>query len=229
MKRLKAPLLVVNFKAYIEATGKRAVALAKVAERVAAATGVDIIVAPQFVDVKSVSEAVAIPVFGQHLDPIAAGAHTGHVLADSLKSAGAEGSLLNHSEKRLSRAEIQSAVGICLETDLYSLVCADTAIAAAEVAKFHPDMIAIEPPFLIGSGVSVSKARPEMITEGLRMIKRVSNKIVVLCGAGVTTAEDVSKALDLGTEGVLVASSVVKTKDSENVLSKMADAMIGKK
>src|SRR5437773_3104707 len=48
----------------------------------------------------------------------------------------------------------------------------------------------------------------------------------VLCGAGITTSEDVSKAIQLGTEGVLVASSVVKSKKPDIVLSDMDNAIV---
>ncbi len=51
----------------------------------------------------------------------------------------------------------------------------------------------------------------------------------ILCGAGVTTAEDVSKALELGSEGVLVASGVVKSKDPRTVLQSMAIKMLSER
>jgi triosephosphate isomerase len=225
IKRLRGPLLVVNFKAYIEATGKRAIELAKSADKVASETGVAVIVAPQFTDIKSVSESVEIAVFSQHLDPVKPGPFTGRVLAEAVKSGGAEGSLLNHSERRVGMAEINACIERCVETDLFSLVCADTSQAGAEIARSKPDMIAIEPPDLIGSGVSVSKARPELITESLARIRGVNSGVKILCGAGITTAEDVSKALELGAQGVLVASSVVKNKDPQSLLSAMANAI----
>ena len=217
----------MNFKTYIEATGKRAIELAKVAEEVSRETGVIIIVAPQFTDIEPVSKTVDIPVFSQHIDSINAGAHTGHVLAEAVKSAGAEGSLLNHSEKRISTSDIAGIVKLCADADLQSLVCADTTQASVEIAGMLPDMLAIEPPELIGTGISISKARPELITYSLKQIRKVNRGVRVLCGAGVTTAEDVSKALELGSEGVLVASGVVKSKDARAVLQSMADMMVG--
>jgi len=115
---------------------------------------------------------------------------------------------------------------LCIDADLRSLVCADTTEASVEIAKILPDMIAIEPPELIGTGVSVSKARPELITESVKQIRKVNRTVRVLCGAGITTAEDVSKAIDLGSEGVLVASAVVKNKDPRAVLESMASKML---
>jgi triosephosphate isomerase len=225
IKQLRGPLLVVNFKAYIEATGKRAIELAISAEKASSETGVTVVLAPQFTDIKSVVESVNIPVFSQHLDPVKPGAFTGRVLAEAVKSAGGEGSILNHSERRIGMAELTSCVERCAESDLRSLVCADTAELGADIAGIKPDMIAIEPPDLIGSGISVSKARPELITESLQKIRAVNAKQRVLCGAGITTSEDVTKALELGTEGVLVASSVVKNKDPKSILFAMASAI----
>jgi len=219
----------VNFKTYIEATGKRAIELAKIAEEVSRETGATIIVAPQFTDIEPVSKTVDIPVFSQHIDPVRPGAHTGHVLAEAVKSAGAEGSLLNHSERRISPSEIADSLKLCVDADLRSLVCADTTMASVEIAKMLPDMIAIEPPELIGTGVSVSKARPELITESVKQIRKVNRTLKVLCGAGITTAEDVSKALELGSEGVLVASAVAKIKDPRRALQSMATRMLSER
>ena len=216
----------MNFKTYIESTGKRAIDLAKVAEEVSRETGATIIVAPQFTDIEPVSKTVDIPVFSQHVDSIKPGAHTGHVLAEAVKSAGADGSLLNHSEKRITPSEIADSLKLCVDADLRSLVCADTTEASVDIAKMLPDMIAIEPPELIGTGVSVSKAHPELITESVKQIRRVNRSVKILCGAGITTAEDVAKAIELGSEGVLVASAVVKNKDPRTVLESMASKML---
>jgi len=218
--------LVVNFKTYMEATGKRAIEVAKVAEDVSRETGVTIVVAPQFTDIEPVSKTVDIPVFSQHIDAVKPGAHTGHVLAEAVKSAGADGSLLNHSERRINPSEITESVKLCAEADLRSLVCADTTEASVGIAKMMPDMIAIEPPELIGTGISVSKARPELITESVNEIRKLNRGVKVLCGAGVTSAEDVSKAIELGSEGVLVASGIVKSKDPRIVLQRMANMIL---
>ncbi len=226
IERIRGPLIVVNFKAYMESTGKRAMELAKIAEKVANEIGATIVVAPQFSDLKSVSEQVDIPVFSQHLDPVKPGAFTGRILAEAVKSAGAEGSILNHSERRIGPAEISECIQRCVETDLQSLACADTVQSSQEVARLRPNFVAIEPPDLIGSGISVSRSRPELITEGVRGIRVVNKTVRILCGAGITTSDDVSKALELGTEGVLVASSVVKSKTPEQVLSGMGEAMM---
>ena len=229
MKRIRTPLILVNFKTYIEATGKRGVELAKIADQVSRDSGVTIAVAPQFTDLKTVTEAVEIPVFSQHIDPIKPGAYTGHVLADAVKAAGASGTILNHSERRIKISEIEEILSLARVSDLASVVCTDTPGVSAAVASLSPNMIAIEPPDLIGTGVAVSKARPELITNAIKRIRSVNGSVDILCGAGVSTAEDVGKALELGTHGVLVSSSVVKGTNPGQLLENMTDEVLRSK
>jgi len=219
-------MIAVNFKTYREATGAKAVALAKIAEKVSEETGVCIVVAPQFSDLYRVASEVSIPVFAQHIDPIEPGAYTGHVLAESIKEAGAIGSLINHSERRLQLADIDVCVKRCRSLGLVSLVCTNTPEVSAAAAALNPDIIAYEPPELIGTGIPVSKAKPEAVTDALRLVEAVNPKVTVLCGAGISRGEDVKVALQLGTRGVLLASGVVKAKDPYAVLREMADACI---
>ena len=225
-KSIRTPLILVNFKAYIEATGRRGVELARIADKVSRDSGVIIAVAPQFTDLKTVTEAVEIPVFSQHIDPIKPGAFTGHVLAEAVKAAGVSATILNHSERRIRISEIEEVLSLARVSDLATLVCTDTPGVSAAVASLSPDMIAIEPPDLIGTGVAVSKARPELITNAIKRIRSVSSSVEILCGAGVSTAEDVGKALDLGTRGVLVSSSVVKGKNPGQLLENMTDEVL---
>jgi len=229
IRAVRTPIILVNFKTYIEATGKRGVELAKIADNVSKESGVMIAVAPQFTDLKAVVEAVEIPVFSQHIDPVKPGAFTGHVMAEAVKAAGAAATMLNHSEKRMKIHEIEEALSLARASDLRSLVCADTPGVSAAVAAFNPDMIAIEPPDLIGTGVSVSNARPELITSTIKRIRQVNDSAEILCGAGVSTARDVGKALELGTRGVLVSSSIVKGKDQSRLLEQMSDEVLRSK
>ncbi len=229
MKRIRTPLILVNFKTYIEATGKRGVELAKIADQVSRDSGVTIAIAPQFSDLKTVTEAVEIPVFSQHIDSIKPGPYTGHVLAEAVKAAGASGTILNHSEKRVKISEIEEILSFASVSDLATLVCTDTPGVSAAVASLSPDMIAIEPPDLIGTGVSVSKARPELITNAIKRIRTVNSSVDILCGAGVSTAVDVGKALELGTRGVLVSSSVVKGTNPGQLLENMTDEFLRSK
>jgi triosephosphate isomerase len=219
------PFLLVNFKTYLEATGKKAVELALKLEKVGAETGVNVGVAPQFCDIAQVAANVRIPVFAQHIDAITPGAFTGHVLAESVSAAGASGTIINHSERNLKLPDIEKSVEHARDIGLTTVVCAGTARLGAAVALSEPDMVAIEPPELIGSGRAVSKEKPEIITESVRRIRAVNSQVKILCGAGITTGEDVYAALRLGTQGVLVASGIVKAPAPEKVLRDFCEAI----
>lgn len=218
---MKTPMIIVNFKTYRESTGKRAVKIARAAKDVRDDSGVEIIVAPQFVDICTIAE-MGIPVFAQHIDAITPGSHTGHVLAESVKEAGAIGTLINHSERQLTLADIDATIKAAKKAGLTMVVCANNLAMTSAVAALRPDFVAIEPPELIGTGIPVSKANPEVVAGAVRTVQQIDPKVGVLCGAGISKGEDVAAALRLGTEGVLLASGVVKAKDPKKVLEELA-------
>lgn len=221
---MKLPLIVLNFKAYPEAMGDRAIRLAKIAEEVSREHDVGVVVAPPITELRRVAESVGIPVFSQHVDPHPAGAWTGGVVAEMIREAGAAGSILNHSEKKMLLAEIAAALRRLRECGLISLMCTDTVETAMAGAALSPDIVAVEPPELIGTGISVSKAKPEVVTGSVEAVKRINSSIHILCGAGISDGEDVARAIELGTEGVLLSSAYVKAKDPRLVLARMAEA-----
>jgi triosephosphate isomerase len=224
MTTIHTPLILINFKTYAEATGKAALKLAKIAENVSRKTEAYIAIAPQTTDIERIARAVSLPIFAQHVDPVTFGSHTGHILAEAVKEAGAVGSLINHSERRLTFKEIEDSVKHTKEVGLLSVVCADVPEAAASAAALTPDIVAIEPPELIGSGIPVSKAAPEIVASTVALVKKTNPGIVILCGAGITKGEDMAAALRLGTEGVLVASGVVRAKEPYAALFDLARA-----
>ena len=224
LEKLHTPLIIVNFKTYLEATGRKAVELAGNAEKVSLETNVSIGVAPQFSDLSTVAKNVDIPVFAQHIDPVKPGSHTGHVLAEAVKEAGAIGTIINHSERQLKLSEIDEIIKITREKGLVSVVCANNPAISMAVATLEPDILAIEPPELIGTGIPVSKAKPEVVTDTVKLVRKVNSKVTILCGAGISHGEDVTAALRLGTQGVLVASGIVKAKNQYTVLREFAEA-----
>jgi len=223
---IKLPLLLINFKTYKEATGKNAVKLAKICEVIAKKYKVNIAVAPNIIDLSEVASSVDIPVFSQHIDPILnGGKHTGHVLAENVKAVGAVGTLLNHSERRLSLEEIKECIKIAKSFDLITVCCSESPEKCEQIAKLAPDFIAYEDPVLIGSGIPISKAKADSVKEFVELLQRVNPKVIPLCGAGISSGEDVKAALKLGTKGVLVASSIVLAKDQEKAVEDMAKAL----
>ncbi len=226
MSEIKTPIILVNFKTYAEATGEKAIKLAEMAEKASVETGVCIGVAPQFSDIAIIAKKVSIPVFAQHIDPIKYGSFTGHVLPESIKCAGAIGTLINHSERRLKLADIDATITRAREVGLISVVCTNNTSVSASAAALKPNMIAVEPPELIGTGIPVSKAKPEVVTSTVEAVRKIDPEVVVLCGAGITSGEDVAAAIKLGTKGVLVASGIVKAKDPYKVMLEFAEAIL---
>jgi triosephosphate isomerase len=215
---MPSPLILINAKTFKEGMGNRAHMIANAAQLVAHESGVTIGLAPSFFDLHPISHHFAIPVYAQHVDGFEPGAHTGHISADALKIAGAAGSLINHSERRLTLADIESSVRALQAQKLISVICSNNEATSAGAAALGPEYVAIEPPELIGSGVSVSKANPDIIRRSLAAVHAVNPKVKVLTGAGIQSGDCVKIAVDLGTDGVLLASSVVKAKEPATVL-----------
>ena len=222
---LKTPVIVLNVKTYTEATGNNAAAIACLMEKIAKETGGSMAIAVQTSDITRCASAVKIPVFAQHVDPIKPGSSTGWTLPEAVKAAGAVGTLINHSEHRLQLADIDTCVVRSKELGLYSLVCTNNVATSKAAATFLPSMIAIEPPELIGGDVSVTTADPGVVSNTVKAVRDVNSTVVILCGAGVKNGKDVAKAIELGAEGVLLASGVVKAKDKEVVLRDLVSGL----
>ncbi len=214
-------MIITNFKTYESATGEAAMRLAKIHQDVARETGADIQVAVQSIDLAKISHELDIPVLAQHIDPIVYGSHTGHILPESVQMAGAAGTILNHSEKRLEREVLKASILRAKEVGLKTIVCAQDPEEGASFLEFDPDYIAVEPPELIGGDISVSTAQPEIIENAAKLIG--SDKLLV--GAGVKNGEDVRLAIKLGAKGVLLASGVTKAADPKAVLLDLASGL----
>lgn len=215
-------MIIVNCKTYLEATGDKAVRLAKICERVHKKTNVPIGIAVQACDLRYVVANVHIPVFAQHVDTVLPGAHTGHTLLEAVADAGAAGTLINHSERRLPLPVVKETIKRVKDAGLIAVACAPTPPVARQVARFEPHLLAIEPPELIGGNRSVSTAKPQVIEQTTKHVT-----LPVLCGAGVSAARDVEIAVSLGAQGILVASHVVKAANPEKVLMGLARPLKG--
>jgi triosephosphate isomerase (TIM) len=224
-KNSSPPILILNFKNYLEVSGHKCIELAKAAEKVTKLfdARIQIVVAPPQPALSLVKENVEIPIFAQHVDDAKEGSSTGFFIPEISQSFGAEGSLINHSEHRIERADtIQNLVNRLRQLNMVSVVCARSAQEVSNLARFEPDYIAIEPPELIGSGKAVSKENPSIVTDSLGAAADVSKNVRVICGAGITDAVDVKSALKLGAKGILVASGVIKSKSWVDKISELA-------
>ena len=222
---IRKPVIVVNFKTYPEASGQNALELARICEKVASETGASIVVAPPTADLALVASAVSIPVFAQHLDSVPSGSTTGHVTVENAKASGAKGTLVNHAERRIRIAEIHEIIDKCRGAGLATIVCTNNLAVSRAAAAMEPDFVAIEPPELIGGDISVTTANPAIVSDTVRSIREIGRGVAVLCGAGVKNGRDVAKAIELGTDGVLLASGVVKAKDKRAVIMDLVSGL----
>jgi triosephosphate isomerase len=223
--KLKTPAIVLNVKAYKESMGEKDLMLAKMCQEIAEETGAGIAICPQQVDLAWVAKEVKIPCLAQHVDAFEPGSRTGWTVLEAIKASGAVGTLVNHSEHRMEIADIDAIVRRAKKLDLITIVCTNNTKVSTATAELEPYSIAIEPPALIGSGIPVSKAEPEIVSDSVKAVKDVNEDIVVLCGAGISTGEDVKAAIELGAEGVLLASGVVKAEDPKAVLMDLASGI----
>jgi len=215
------PLFLLNLKAYPGALGPGAERLARALEELAKERGVAAAIAPAAPDLGRVAATVSIPVLAQHVDALEAGAHTGYVPPESVERAGGWGSLVNHSEHPLPTATVGTTVERLRALGLSAVVCARDVRAARRLAAFRPEYLAVEPPELIGGTRSVSTARPEVVSGAVAAVRQVAPATIVLCGAGVHTRDDVSRAIELGSEGVLVASAVTRAGDPRAAIDEL--------
>ncbi|SDY21243.1 triose-phosphate isomerase [Halobellus clavatus] len=212
--------ILVNLKAY----PCDPIEVASAARDVADDSGVRIAVSPQAADLARVAE-TGVETWAQHVDPNSHGSHTGSTLAEAVADAGAQGTLINHSEKRLRLADIDGAIQAAERAGLKTCVCANNPAQIGAAAALGPDSVAVEPPALIGGDVSVATADPGIVEDAVEAAAAVDDDVAVYCGAGISSGEDVATAGDLGASGILLASGVAKADDPRAALESLVDPL----
>ena len=112
---------------------------------------------------------------------------------------------------------MRESIARAQEAGLFVIACAQDNVEAEKVLAMGPNLIAVEPPGLIGGDISVATAQPELIKASVAVGGGRDNRIT-LVGAGVKNSADVRVSLELGACGVLLASGVCKAADPEAVL-----------
>ena len=212
------PIIIVNLKTYEQGYGADGFELCKIMEEISIEHNVNLAAAVSAIDLVDYSDNLKIPIFAQHVDGVNYGSNTGSILPEAVRYSGAVGTLVNHAECQMSWEEIEKTINRCKEIDLTTVLCTADLGSSEKGSHLNPDMIAVEPPELIGGDISVSTAKPEIISDTVEIVKKINSNISVLCGAGVKNQKDVSKAISLGSEGILLASGVVKSSEPRKVL-----------
>ena len=224
---LNKKVIALNFKTYAQSTGAAGAKLLEACELVASKhPNAEVIAAPQIQDISlSAILLKAASLFSQHSDSVKQGAFTGWIAPAGLKAAGCAGTILNHSEHRLDEQKVGETVAACKAAGVRSIVCAENVKEALLLAKLEPWAVAYEPPELIGSGVSVSSAKPEIVSEFVARLHAERPWVLPIVGAGVSNENDVAKCVELGAKGVLLASAFIKAPNPAELLEKMAGAL----
>ena len=236
-------MIWVNFKIYKQSFGDGAIRLAGICQKVVDETKVKIIPVVSAFDLFRVKKEFNGEVWVQHLDNFFEGKKTGWLSPLQAVALGANGTLLNHSERKLSPGQIRQFLAY-LKREKWVKHWAKEMKSVNEkwstrnekfkvMVCFHskgqvkkwlsklnppPDFVAYEPVGLIGSKTSVSEAQPQMIKNIVELLPK--HRVIV--GAGIHKMADVKKALSLGVKGVLVSSDVVKAKNAYKELKELA-------
>jgi len=221
VKPTEDEFFILNMKVYRKGYGQRALEIAKMLEDFQRKVKVKIGVAVSAADIRLIAGECDIAVFAQHMDCIGFGAGTGYLLPEAMAEAGAVGTLINHAEHRLTLADMEVTIRKAHELDMSTCVCTNNVATTKAASILQPDLVAVEPPELIGGDISVSTAQPGIITDSVLGVKALAPEVGVLCGAGVKTRADVRIAMELGSKGILLASGIVKVADPAKATAEM--------
>jgi triosephosphate isomerase len=220
---LKVPFFEFGPKAYLY--GAEMLEIAEYADRLAQEFEVDIIIDPQTVDIPRIAERCKhIHVFAQHLDGIPVGRGMASILPEALKAAGADGALLNHTERRVSLFELENAISRAKETGLMTMVCADNPNQAAALAVFSPDAIVVESPDQIGGASRTADDNRGILAINER-IRAISPETKILHAAGIKNGNDVYNIIAAGSDGSGSSSAVALAEDPCKMLREMVEAV----
>mgnify|MGYP001589438350 CR=1 FL=1 len=200
-------MFIINFKTY--KNGEEVIKLARIVKSI----NKNIILGLQPTDIYRIKKETNLQIYSQHVDYFEPGRNTGYILPEAIKSSGAIGTFLNHSEHKLKFNILNKTIKRCKKLNLKTIVFAKNLNEAKKISKLTPDFIALEPPELIAGKISVSEAKPHLIKKIIKGIK--AN---ILIGAGIHNKKDVQIAKKLGAKGILVSSAVLKSNNPKRII-----------
>lgn len=214
---IKPPFFEIGPKAYLY--GEEMLKLAKVIDKAALKYDLDVIVTPQYTDIKLLADNTErILVFAQHMDPLPVGRGLGSVLPEAVKAAGAVGVMLNHAEKPISMETVAQTIKRADEVGLATIVCADTLEDVKTIAKMGPNLIVAEPTELIGTGQT---SDANYVVDTIKAVEEINPDIMVLQGAGISNGKDVYNTIKLGAQATGSTSGIIKAADPYAMVEEM--------
>jgi len=207
-------MIIINFKNY--KAGKDVLALAKRIEKFSPKA----ICSVPTINIAEISKNTKLKLIAEHADSYWGERGTGYIVIESLKKEGVIGSLINHSEHKIKIEEIKNLIQRLKINKMKSIVCAGDIDSAWIIKSLNPDHIAFEDPDLIASGKSITSYNPQGVRDFVEMMK--GSKSIPICGAGISTIDDVKEAIKLGCKGVLISSAIANSKNPDKILKEIS-------
>ncbi|MGX7091151.1 triose-phosphate isomerase [Hutsoniella sourekii] len=220
---IKKPFFMFNPKSYLY--GDELLELALEADKLAKKfPNISVFVTVPFADIYRIyNETESIIVTAQHMDGINPGRGMGHVLPESLYSAGARATFLNHAERSMKSSDIVRAISRANELGIISILCADSLAEAKALASLNPDIMLCEPTDLIGTGKTSDENYVKQTNDA---VKKISPNTLMMQAAGISTADDVKKVIELGADGTGCTSGITEAENPKKMLADMINALI---
>ncbi len=219
--KIRAPYFEIGPKCFM--WGERMLKLAKAVDKIAAKYDLDVIITPQYADIRLLAENTErVHVYAQHMDALVPGRGLGSVLPESVKEAGAVGVMLNHAEKKLTLEQIKATIARADEVGLATIVCADSVEEIRQIAELAPNLIVAEPTELIGTGVASDMG---YVRDTIEAVRKINPDIMVLQGAGISGPDDVANVIRAGAQATGCTSGVMKAADPEAAAEEMLWAL----
>lgn len=218
---IRPPFFEVGPKVYM--WGDRMLALAKALDKIAAKYDLDIILTPQYTDIARIAaNTKRLHIYAQHMDPVTPGRGLGSVLPEAVRDAGAVGVMLNHAERKLDMDTLARTIARADEVGLATIVCADTLEEVESIAALGPNLMVAEPTALIGTGVASDMS---YVRATIEAVHRINPAIMVLQGAGISTAQDVYNVIAAGAQATGCTSAIMAADNPEGVADEMLSAL----
>lgn len=215
--KIRTPFFETSVKNYIY--GDAVLEYAKAADAASKEYDVDVLFVAPYTEIRRVRENTdRLIVLAPYMDALRPGRGIADVLPEALKAAGAQGVVLNHSERPITLTAIKKTIDRANELDLLTFLCADTISEAQAIAHMQPDILNPEPTELIGSG-NVSDMG--YVKEVIRAVKAIDPAILVEQAAGITTAQQVYDFIMAGSEAAGAASGILNSANPLALLNEM--------
>ena len=219
-KVIKPPFFEIGPKSYLY--GSQILDLARIADEASRRHRVQVIFTTPFPDIRMVAQATQdLIVFAPHMDPIRPGRGLADILPESVREAGADGVMLNHTEKPITYVTLYQTMKRVNELNMLSLIITDSVLEAKAAALLSPDIITAEPAELIATGQASDMT---YVKTSIEAIHSVNPDIYVLIGAGIKTGQDVYNVICEGADASGSSSAIALAENPEALVNEMLTA-----